>query len=63
MLSKVKPEPVPVEVLALKPTSGPNSLSNAQAITPELLNELIRQKPANIGVALRNWVAEPTTKN
>jgi flagellar M-ring protein FliF len=27
------------------------------AITPELLNELIRQKPANIGVALRDWAA------
>jgi flagellar M-ring protein FliF len=63
MLSKMKPEPVPVEVLSLKPVSGANSLSNPQTVTPELLNELIRQKPAHIGVALRNWVAEPTTKN
>jgi flagellar M-ring protein FliF len=64
MLSKMKPEPVPVEVLSLKPVSGGgNALSNSQTVTPELLNELIRQKPANIGVALRNWVAEPTTKN
>jgi flagellar M-ring protein FliF len=30
-------------------------------VTPELLNELIRQKPANVGVALRDWVsASPT---
>ncbi|HEX2853453.1 MAG TPA: flagellar basal-body MS-ring/collar protein FliF [Opitutaceae bacterium] len=63
MLSKVKPEAVPVEVLSLKPATGPNSMSNSQTVTPEMLNELIRQKPANIGVALRNWVAEPTTKN
>jgi flagellar M-ring protein FliF len=63
MLSRMKPEAVPVEVLSLKPVNGQNSLSNPQTVTPELLNELIRQKPANIGVALRNWVAEPTTKN
>src|SRR4029077_12744025 len=50
MLSKMKPEPVPVEVLSLKPVSGANSLSNPQTVTPELLNELIRQKPAHIGV-------------
>lgn len=63
MLGKMKPEPIPVEVLSLKPASGSNSLANPQTITPEMLNELIRQKPANIGVALRNWVAEPTAKN
>jgi flagellar M-ring protein FliF len=34
-----------------------------QSITPELLNELIRQKPGNVGAALRNWVAEPASKN
>jgi hypothetical protein len=29
-----------------------------------MLNELIRQKPANIGTALRDWVAAPgTAKN
>lgn len=63
MLSKQRPEPVPVEVLSLSPTSGNNGLANSQAITPELLNELIRQKPGNIGTALRNWVAEPASKN
>jgi hypothetical protein len=26
-----------------------------------MLNELIRQKPANIGVALRDWVAAGAT--
>ena len=33
------------------PSAGPVSL------TPEILTELIRQKPANVGTALRDWVA------
>lgn len=56
-LSRQKPEPVPVEVLSLTPEAAARSLPNSNAITPELLNELIRQKPNNVGVALRDWVA------
>lgn len=61
MLSKQKPEAVPVEVLSMSPDAASRSLPNANAITPELLNELIRQKPANVGVALRDWVSAGTT--
>jgi flagellar M-ring protein FliF len=57
VLSRQKPEPVPVEVLSLTPEAAARSLPNSNAITPELLNELIRQKPNNVGVALRDWVA------
>jgi flagellar M-ring protein FliF len=33
-------------------------------VTPEMLNELIKQRPANIGSALRDWVGTPAaTKN
>ena len=39
------------------------TLQNGSAVTPEMLNQLIRQKPANIGTALRDWVANPATKN
>jgi len=63
MLSRQKPEPVPVEVLSLPPDAAARALPNAQSVTPELLNELIRQKPANIGLALRDWVAAPGGKN
>lgn len=67
VLSRQKPEPVPVEVLSLTPEAAARSLPNANNVTPELLNELIRQKPANIGVALRDWVSEaapaPAGKN
>ncbi len=65
MLSKQKPEPVPVEVLSLPPEAMGRALPNGtNGITPEMLNQLIRHKPANIGVALRDWVATPAgTKN
>ena len=50
-----KPEPVPVELLTESPVNGQRGMPAQGTITPELLNELIRQKPANIGVALRDW--------
>jgi flagellar M-ring protein FliF len=62
-LSKQKLEPVPVEVLSMTPEAASRSLPNSNSVTPELLNELIRQKPANVGVALRDWVAVPAGKN
>lgn len=61
LLSRQKPEPVPVEVLAMPPELAARSLQNGNAVTPEMLNELIRQKPANIGTALRDWVGSPAT--
>jgi|CXWL01.1.fsa_nt_gi flagellar M-ring protein FliF len=66
LLARQKPEPVPVEVLALPPEAMGRALPNSSGIvTPEMLNHLIRQKPANIGAALRDWVAvpAPTSKN
>ena len=66
VLSRQKPEPVPVEVLSMSPEAATRALPNNNAITPELLNELIRHKPANVGVALRDWVAagaSPASKN
>ena len=59
LLSRQKPEPVPVEVLAMPPEMAARSLQNGNTITPEMLNELIKQKPANIGTALRDWAGSP----
>ncbi len=56
MLRRQKPEPVPVEVLSMTPDAAARALPS-NTVTPDLLNELIRQKPANIGVALRDWVS------
>ncbi|MEX0322922.1 MAG: flagellar basal-body MS-ring/collar protein FliF [Puniceicoccaceae bacterium] len=33
------------------------SASSTEMVTPELLNELIRQKPENAGASLRNWLS------
>lgn len=64
ILRKQKPEPVPVEILAMPGEISTRSLQNGTTATPELLNRLIREKPANIGTALRDWVATaPATKN
>lgn len=60
MLKRQKPEPVPIEVLSLTPENAAQRLPNANNVTPELLNDLIRQKPANIGIALRDWVSAGT---
>ena len=69
LFKRQKPEAVPIEVLSYTPEQTSRSLTNTSNVTPELLNELIRQKPANIGVALREWVtagsqaAAPASKN
>src|SRR6185369_5167175 len=67
LFSKQKPEAVPVEVLSMTPDAAARALPNASNVTPELLNELIRAKPANVGVTLRDWVsagsAQPAGKN
>jgi len=57
MLKKQKIEPVPMELLAEPPDATKRALQTNGMLSPELLNELIRQKPANIGTALRDWVA------
>jgi flagellar M-ring protein FliF len=57
MLSRQKAEPIPVEVLTLSPDAVARSLPSTTHVSADTLNELIRQKPANIGAALRDWVA------
>ena len=57
LLGRQKTEVVPVELLAEAPSDNRRALPAPGAVTPELLTELIRQKPGNIGVALRDWAA------
>ena len=66
MLKREKLEPVPIEVLSLTPEQTGRGNAGANPITPDMLNEMIKQKPANVGVALRDWVAAgnaPAGKN
>jgi flagellar M-ring protein FliF len=57
MLRHQKPEAVPVEMLSEVSGTVQRGMPAQGAVTPELLNELIRQKPTNIGIALRDWAA------
>lgn len=61
MLKKQKLEPVPMELLSEPPDATKRALQTNGTLSPELLTELIRQKPANIGTALRDWVAVKKT--
>ncbi len=60
MLKKAQPDQIPIEVLEPNRNEG-GRLAN-QEISVEMLNEMIRQKPGNIGAALRDWMA-PGGKN
>lgn len=57
MLKKQKIEVVPMELLGEGGDPTKRALQGNGVLSPEILNELIRQKPANIGTALRDWVA------
>jgi flagellar M-ring protein FliF len=62
-LKKARPEPVPLEVLKITEQNARNANKNG-GLTPEMLTELIRQKPANVGTALRDWAgASSPSKN
>ena len=62
MLKKTKPEEISIEVLQPDQVLQNRKLEENGTVTPEMLNELIRQKPANIGVSLREWIAEPESR-
>ncbi len=62
MLKKTKPEEISIEVLQPDQMLENRSLEDNGTVTPEMLNELIKQKPANIGVSLREWIGEPEAR-
>jgi flagellar M-ring protein FliF len=59
MLKKNVPEQISVELMKPQQALQSRKLEDSGTVTPEMLNELIRQKPANIGVSLREWIGEP----
>lgn len=63
LLKRTKPYDIPLEIL--EPSVGELLQSSARStgVSPEMLNEMIRQKPANVGVALRGWMANPNTNS
>ena len=56
MVKKAKPDEIPIEVFS--PIGvGANAEAAPQQVSVELLNEMIRQKPENVGAALRDWMS------
>ena len=62
MMKRHKPEKISVEVLQPEQMLHSRKLEDTSVVTPEMLNELIRQKPANVGVSLRQWIGEEVGK-
>jgi len=60
MIKKHKPEPYTLEILDEEggAAGGKKGADVVPRLTPELLNELIREKPENVSTALRNWALE-----
>lgn len=57
-LKKTKPDQITFELIDESP--APQNLlpsSKDHKISPELLNDLIRQKPDNVGATIREWLA------
>ena len=64
MLKKTKPDEIPFELIqAASGASGARGAGRNPSITPDLLNEMIRQKPAHVGVALRGWMANGNSRS
>jgi flagellar M-ring protein FliF len=65
LLKKTKPERLDFEVV-----NGAGALDQqgmlsmrTHKVSPELLNDLIRQKPENVGATLRDWISQNGEKN
>ncbi len=56
MLKRAKPDEIPMELLTAQRDS---QLEGAAAgpVTADMLNDMIRQKPDNVGLALRDWMS------
>lgn len=55
MVKKAKPDEIPIEILSPDRANGDNQAG--RPVSVELLNEMIRKKPENVGAALREWMA------
>lgn len=63
LLKKHKPEPYTLEIMDEEASDNKKGADVIPRLTPELLNELIREKPENVSTALRNWALENNPNN
>ena len=57
MLKRTKPDEIPIEILDPSRLAAAEGAPAVPEISVEMLNAMIRQKPGNIGAALRGWMA------
>ena len=55
MVKRAKPDEIPIEILS--PERAHADAQAGRPVSVELLNEMIRKKPENVGAALREWMA------
>ena len=58
MIRRQRVEALPVEMILAEAEAAGSRAAAPNELTPEILNDLIRQKPANVGTALRDWVGD-----
>ncbi len=67
MLRKTKPDEIPMEMLYPSAESGAlgedgmpagGGAPQEQGVTVDLINDMIRRKPQNVGAALKNWMGK-----
>lgn len=69
MLKRTRPDELPLELLEPRATTRREQLevsrggllverTTASSVSPQMLNDMIRQKPAHVSTALRDWMAE-----
>lgn len=56
MLKRTKPEEIQFELLPESARTPHQPTVKSNTVSPELLNDLIRQKPENVGATLRDWL-------
>lgn len=61
---RFKSEPTPFEELNQQVSTARGDIPlDSSNVTPELLNELIRQKPDNAAISLRNWLSDSNSSD
>ena len=62
MLKRTKPDEIPVELIESQRHARLEGAAGGP-VTVEMLNEMIRQKPANVGLALRDWMSNGESRH
>jgi flagellar M-ring protein FliF len=63
MLKKTKPDEIPIELLNAQNGVHLEGGPGAPAVTVDMLNDMIRKKPDNVGLALRDWMSNGESRS